>query len=88
MSWSLQVIGRDKAKVKDAVRAAQCQDEEKNPHSGVPKRVADFVCSEIDRIRIYEYAGRTYGVNVEANGSFHEQGLNEFLKISPVQIVE
>lgn len=88
MSYSIGIIGRDKAKLKEAVRAAQCQDEEKNPHSGVPKRVCDHICNEIDRIRVYEYAGKTYGLKIEGSGSFHEQGISETLKIDPVQIIE
>lgn len=88
MSWSISKIGRDKEKLKAAVRADQCQDEEKSPHNGVPKRVVDFICSEIDRIRIYEWQNKKYGLNINASGSFHEQGINESVRIDPVQIIE
>lgn len=88
MSWSINLIGRDKAKLKEAVRAEQCKDEEKNPHSGVPVRVADFICSEIDRVRIYQWEDKVYGLKIEGSGSFHEQGLNETLRIDPVRIIE
>lgn len=88
MSYSMILFGRDKEKLKAAIRAQQCQDEEKNPHSGVPVRVADHLCSEIDRVRIYEYAGKSYGLRIEASGSFHEQGCNHTESISSIQIVE
>lgn len=88
MSWSIQVIGRDKAKLKEAIRAQQCPDEEKSPHNGIPKRVVDHLCSEVDRVRIYEYSGKSYGLDIQGNGSFHEQGSNETLSIKPVQLIE
>lgn len=88
MSWSIHLAGRDKAKLKEAVRAQQCQDEEKNPHNGVPKRVCDFLCSEIDRIRIYEYHGKVFGLMIEGSGSFHESGINESIVIKGVGLVE
>lgn len=88
MSWGLYIVGRDKEKLKEAIRAKQCQDEEKNPHSGVPSRVVNFLCSEIDRVRIYEYNGRKYAVIIEATGSFHEQGLTEKIDIRNTELVE
>jgi hypothetical protein len=88
MSWSLQIIGRDKEKLKEAVREQQCKDEVNAPHSGVPRRVVDFICSEIDRVRIYTYQGRVYGVNLNASGSFHDQGITESIRIDPVQLIE
>lgn len=88
MSYSITIIGRDKAKLKEAVRAQQCKDPEKQPHNGVPVWVADHLCSEIDRVRMYEYAGRSYGLQVEANGSFHESGGNDTMRVTSVQMVE
>ena len=88
MSWSIQMFGRDKAKLKEAVRGEQCKDEEKNPHSGVPSRVVDHICNEIDRIRIYEWEGRVFGIHINGSGSWHEQGMNETLTINPIRMVE
>jgi len=88
MSWSIKIVGRDKAKLKEAVRTEQCKDEEKSPHNGVPKRVCDFICSEIDRVRVYEWEGRQFALDVEGNGSFHEQGIAERLEIRSVRVVE
>lgn len=88
MSWSMVVIGRDKAKLKEAVRQHQCKDEVSNPHNGVPKHVVDHVCAEIDRVRIYEFADKTYGLHISSSGSFHEQGCSETLSIGAVQLVE
>ena len=87
MSWSIQLVGKDKEKLKAAVRAQQVKDES-NPHSGVPVRVADLICSEIDRVKVYQYQGRTYGMQIKGNGSFHDQGLNEHLEIFTVEITE
>lgn len=87
MSWSVSLIGHNKEKLKAAIREQQVKDE-KQPHNGIPVRVADFICSEIDRVRVYEYAGKRYGLNIVGSGSFHEQGISESLKIDPVQIVE
>ena len=50
--------------------------------------MADHLCNEVDRVRIYEYAGKSYGIRIEASGSFHEQGSNDLVKIDPVQLVE
>lgn len=88
MSWSIAIVGRDKAKLKEAVRAEQCKDEANNPHSGVPKRVVDHICAEIDRVRIYEFSGKTFGLQISGSGSFHEQGINETVTMHAVQIVE
>jgi len=88
MSYSISVIGRDKEKLKAAIRDQECKDEEKNPHGGVPKRVADHLCDEVDRCRIYEYAGKTYGLKIDASGSFHEQGSNHSSTVVPVQLIE
>lgn len=88
MSYSITVIGRDKENLKAAIRAQQCKDEANNPHSGVPKWVADFLCSEIDRVRIYQYQERVYGLKVDASGSFHEQGMNHKFEMVAVQMAE
>lgn len=88
MSYSLMLIGRDKEKLKSAIRDAQCKEPEKNPHSGVPVHVCDRLCIEVDRVRVYEYAGKQFGLKVEANGSFHDQGVSEQMSISPVQMIE
>lgn len=88
MSWSINIVGRDKAKLKEAVRAEQCKDEANNPHSGVPSRVCDHICSEIDRVRIYEFGGKQFGLVINGSGSFHEQGSNETLQMHATQIVE
>ncbi|MCR4297383.1 MAG: hypothetical protein NUV75_01330 [Gallionella sp.] len=87
MSFSIQVVGKDKAKLKEAIRAQQVKDEAQ-PHNGVPTRVADHLCAEVDRVRIYEYAGRQYGLSIDASGSFHEQGSNESITIKAVLLVE
>lgn len=88
MSWSIELIGRDKEKLKAAVRVRQCQDPVGNPHAGVPVRVADHLCNEVDRIRIYQYEGRSYGVRIKAAGSFHEQGSNETCEVQPQELIE
>lgn len=88
MSWSINLVGRDKEKLKAAVRSEQCKDEAGNPHSGVPKRIADHLCAEIDRVRIYEFNGKTFGLTITGSGSWHEQGSNETLQMHATQIVE
>jgi hypothetical protein len=88
MSWSISLIGRDKEKLKAAIRDKQCKDEEKNPHGGVPRRVADHLCSEVDRCRIYEWDGRKFALKIDGSGSFHEQGSNETITIGNVELVE
>ncbi len=88
MSYSITVIGRDKEKLKAAIRAQQVQDPVGNPHSGVPARVADYLCAEVDRVRVYQFEGRVFGLHVEASGSFHEQGSNDASKIYAVQLTE
>lgn len=88
MSYSITITGRDKAKLKAAVRDHQCKDEEKAPHNGVPAWVCDRLCEEVDRVRMYEYADRTYGVKIEASGSFHESGCNHSHNVSTVQVAE
>ena len=88
MSWSIYVVGRNKEKLKEVVRAEQCRDEEKQPHSGAPARVVDYLCKEIDRIRIYEWENKTFGIRIVASGSFHEQGCNESIDIQPTRLVE
>lgn len=74
MSWRLKVVGNDKELLKTAVR------------SGVPTRVVAHICAEIDRLTFYTWGDRTYGIEVESNGSFSEQGCNETLKISAVEV--
>lgn len=88
MSWNITVVGRDKEKLKAAVRAQQCQDEEKSPHNGVPVRVVNYLCAEIDRVRIYQYPDRTFGLEIKAWGSFHEQGSSETINVAQVQMIE
>lgn len=88
MSWSLSKVGRDKEKLKEAVRKEQCQDEAKSPHNGVPKRVIDYVCAEIDRIRVYEFNGQKWAIRITAHGSFHEQGSNESVGLDQMHIIE
>lgn len=88
MSWSITVVGRDKEKLKAAVREKQCQDEEKSPHNGVPKRVCDYICSEIDRIRVYEFNGSKWAIRVDGGGSFHEQGSSERVEMTQIHIIE
>jgi hypothetical protein len=88
MSFSVSLIGRDKTKLKEALREAQCKDEVVNPHGGVPKRVVDHLCAEVDRVRVYEFAGKRFAISISANGSFHEQGSNETITINQVQLVE
>lgn len=88
MSYSVNIVGRDKAKLKAALRAHQCADEEKSPHNGVPKVVCDRLCDEVDRARIYEWQERTYGLLVEASGSFHESGANHSYRVTSMQMVE
>lgn len=88
MSYSITVIGKDKEKLKAAIRAQQVKDPVGNPHSGVPAWVADRLCAEVDRARLYQYEGRSYGLRVLANGSFHEQGSNDHLEVGPVELVE
>jgi hypothetical protein len=87
MSYSISVIGRDKEKLKAAIRAQQVQDPQ-NPHAGVPIWVADHLCSEVDRVRIYQFQDRVYALRVEASGSFHEQGGNDSFKLTQEQLVE
>lgn len=86
MSYSFQVIGRDKEKLKEAIRASQAH--ESSPHSGTPPWVVDHLCKEVDRCRIYEYAGKRYALSITASGSFHEQGGNDTFNITQVQLVE
>ena len=88
MSYSITIIGKDKAKLKEAIRKAQVQDETNAPHNGVPKRVADHLCNEVDRVRIYEHAGKQSALSINASGSFHEQGSNDSVVITQVQLVE
>lgn len=88
MSYSITVIGRDKAKLKSAIRAQQVKDPVNSPHSGVPAWVADHLCNEIDRSRIADFGGRTFGLRVQANGSFHEQGSNDHFEVGNIEIVE
>lgn len=88
MSYSITIIGRDKAKLKAAIRAQQCQDPEKAPHTGVPVWVCDHLCQEVDRCRIYEWQGRTFGLRIHANGSFHDQGGSDHFEVHAVEIVE
>lgn len=88
MSWSIHVVGRDKEKLKEAVRAEQCKDEEKSPHNGVPSRVVKYLCDEIDRIRVYTYQDKVYGIKIDGNGSFHEQGSQEHVEVGQTQLVE
>jgi hypothetical protein len=93
MSYSLNMIGRDKEKLKAAVRAQQCKDEAASPHSGVPGDVADKICSEIDRVRVYQFKDsggndRVYAISVSASGSFHDQGCNHSLTMTQMQVVE
>lgn len=88
MSYSFNAVGKDKGKLKDAVRAAQVKDEAASPHSGIPKWVADHLCEEIDRVRILDFNNRQYALSIEANGSFHEQGNNHSMKITNVLLVE
>jgi hypothetical protein len=72
MSWSIQLAGCNKEKVKEAVRATQCSDEVNNPHSGTPKRVVELLCAEVDRIRVYEFAGKRMAIRISAHGSWHD----------------
>jgi hypothetical protein len=88
MSWSISKVGRDKEKLKEAVRKEQCQSEETSPHNGVPKRVVDHICAEIDRIRVYDFNGSKYAIRVEGNGSFHEQGSNESMRLDQIHVIE
>jgi hypothetical protein len=88
MSYNLYLTGRDKAKLKEAVRKEQVEDEEKNPHGGVPKWIADHICDEIDRVRVYEFSGKRFAIDIAASGSFHEQGNNHSLIMKQVQLVE
>lgn len=88
MSWSIRVAGRDKEKLKAAIRAEQCKDEEKAPHNGVPVRVADFLCKEVDRVRVYEWNDKKFAIHIEAEGSFHEQGVTEHVIVKQTQVVE
>lgn len=95
MSWSINITGRDKAKLKAEVRRQQCKDETNNPHSGVPARAADLICSEIDRCRIVDLPtrvegepGRVGALVINCHGSWHEQGFTESLNITQIQLVE
>jgi len=88
MSYSITVIGRDKEKLKEAIRAQQVKDPAGNPHGGVPAWMADHLCSEVDRTRVYQLEGRTFGLRVNANGSFHEQGGQDHAEVGVVELVE
>lgn len=88
MSYSITVIGKDKERLKAAIRKQQVQDPEKNPHSGVPLWVADHLCREVDRTRLYQYEGRSFGLRVSASGSFHEQGSNDHFEVGSIELVE
>ena len=88
MSYSITVIGRDKEKLKVALRAQQVKDPVGNPHGGVPERVVNYLCAEVDRARVHQFDGRTFGLHVEASGSFHESGSNDSSKIYVVELVE
>lgn len=88
MSYSITIIGRDKTKLKAAVRAQQCKDEDNAPHNGVPAVVVDRLCAEIDRVRIYDIPGRTFGLKIEASGSFHESGCSHTYNVQQAEVVE
>lgn len=88
MSWNVRMVGRDKEKLKAAIRAEQCKDEERSPHNGAPSRVVDFLCKEVDRVRVYEWPERKYAIHIEASGSFHEQGVTEHIEVKLTQVVE
>jgi hypothetical protein len=82
MSYSIGIVGRDKAKLKAAIREQQCTDEANRPHTGVPVWMADRLCDEVDRARIYEFNGRQMCLEVKANGSFHEGGAHHTYTVS------
>lgn len=89
MSYSIGLVGRDKAKLKAAIREQQTKDPTNNPHSGVPAWMADKLCEEVDRVRVYEYAGHAYAIEVKANGSWHDTGANHTYSVGAgVQFVE
>lgn len=88
MSYSITIIGKDKERLKAAIRAQQVKDPVGNPHGGVPARVVDYLCAEVDRTRLYQLEGRVFALHVEASGSFHEQGSNDSSRIFPVELVE
>jgi hypothetical protein len=88
MSWSVNLAGCNKEKVKEAVRATQCSDEVNNPHSGTPRRVVELLCAEVDRIRVYEFAGKRMAIRISAHGSWHEQSFQESISIDQLQLVE
>lgn len=89
MSYSIGIVGRDKAKLKAAIRDQQCKDEANNPHSGVPAWMADRLCEEVERVRVYEYAGRAYAIEVKATGSWHDAGAQHSYSVGAgVQFVE
>lgn len=88
MSYHIEVIGKDKEKLKDAIRKQQVKDPVGNPHSGVPQRVCDHLCNEVDRVRLYQFDSRSFGLRVKASGSFHEQGSNDLVEIGPVELTE
>lgn len=82
MSYSIGIVGRDKAKLKAAIREQQCKDEERAPHNGVPAWMVERLCAEVDKARIYEYNGRLMCLEVKANGSFHDSGANHTYTVS------
>lgn len=88
MSYSIKVVSCNKEKLKEAIRMQQCKDEVNNPHSGVPTRVADYLCAEVDRVRVYEYQGMRMAISIDAHGSFHEQGSNDTSTVTQIQLVE
>lgn len=88
MSWSFNAVSRDKTKLKAAVREQVCKDETSNPHSGVPSRVVEMLCREVDRIRINDFAGKVHAIRITAHGSWHEQGFSESISIDQIQLIE
>lgn len=87
MSWSHSVVGSDKAKLKQSIRDREVKDDT-NPHSGIPHDIADKLCAEIDRCRIYEYSGKRYGLYVQTSGSWHDQGYQASMDIRMVEVAE
>lgn len=88
MSWSFYAVSRNKEKLKEAVKQAQCKDEVNNAHSGIPSRTADLMCREIDRIRINDFAGKVHAIKIDARGSWHEQAFQETVSIDQIQMIE
>jgi hypothetical protein len=86
MSYSIQVVGKDKAKLKAAIKAQEAKPE--NPHSGVPPRMTEHLCNEVDRCRMYDRAGTQYALLIKASGGFHEQGSSDTSEVTQVQLVE